>query len=90
MTGAGTREALVETAHTYRRLHEEHRRSHPEGHTRRRLGARLHELSERFERGLRGAGLDEETRARWRAHLLHGGPAPDLPEPAQRRHRWRR
>lgn len=47
------REELEETAHRYRRLHEEHRRSRPQGHTRRRLETRLAALEEKFERLLR-------------------------------------
>lgn len=82
------RTELEETAHRYRRLHEEHRRSHPDGHTRRRLDARLAGLVERFERLLRKGAVDEQVRDRWREHLLHGGPAPDEPEAAPQPRRW--
>lgn len=82
------REELEETTQRYRHLHEEHRRSHPQGHTRRRLEARLAALVDRFERLLRVGTDDEPTRERWRQHLLHGGPLPDLPEATPQPHRW--
>lgn len=75
----GLRGRLVATVSDYRRAHEEHRRARRGGHTRRHFEARLDELSERFERLLGDASLDETVRAEWRRHLYHGGPEPDLP-----------
>jgi hypothetical protein len=82
------REELEETARSYRRLHEEHRHSHPQGHTRRRLELRLHDLADHLERLLDSASVDEATRRGWREHLLHGAPAPERPEAPPPKHRW--
>ena len=82
------REQLEESTQHYRRLHEEHRHSRPQGHTRRRLEARRARLVDRFERLLRNGIDDEQTRERWREHLLRGGPLPDEPRAIPVPRRW--
>lgn len=78
------RSQLVTTAAAYRHAHEAHRRAGREGHTRRRLDARLRKLSADFEHLLADAALNEAVRAQWRRHLYHSTAEPDLPtaEPA--------
>ena len=65
----------------YRHTLEEHRRARAQSRSRRRFERELDALSDRFERLLAHLPGDEELRARWRAHLYHGAPAPSEPEP---------
>ena len=67
---------LARVAHEFRHVREEHRRTRPEGSTRRHLAARLSELEERFERLLATWEQDEDRRAAWREHLQAGAPPP--------------
>jgi ribosome-associated translation inhibitor RaiA len=76
-----TRGELESLTTEYRHLREEHRRARAQGRSRRHLEHELDALSDRFERLLAHTPDDQETRARWRAHLHHGTPAPPEPEP---------
>ena len=77
------REKLEALTREYRHVLEEHRRTGPESSVRRRLEHELDALSDRFEHVLSRTPRDEELRARWRAHLHHGAPAPTAPGSAE-------
>jgi hypothetical protein len=76
-----TYEELESLTAEYRHVLEEHRRARAQSRSRRHLEQQLDSLSDRFERLLAHTPDDEETRARWRAHLHHGAAAPREPEP---------
>jgi hypothetical protein len=76
---ASQRTLLVQIAHTFRHVREEHRRMHAGGRGRRRDQLRLDELERRFER-IVGEWIDDEAlRERWRLFLHSGGEAPTEP-----------
>jgi hypothetical protein len=61
-------------------VHNEHARATADS-VRRKLHARLLDLTARFERVLAEEIPDESLRAAWRRHLHNRGPAPDAPLP---------
>jgi hypothetical protein len=73
------RAQLDALAHRYRHVHEEHARAHADGRVRRHLAGELAELETRLERLLGEWVPDDVTRAAWREHVYHGGPAPAEP-----------
>lgn len=60
---------LEEVIHEYRHVHDDHRRTPPQGRARRHLEVRLQQLRRRFERLLGEAPMTEAERARWRDAL---------------------
>lgn len=87
MKGAGTpaeasRAQLEALAAEYRHVHQEHRRAHADGTTRRHLENRLHELEQRLDQLLDEWVPDEDVQAAWRAHLRGGAPPPPSPTAA--------
>jgi hypothetical protein len=73
------RTLLVQIAHEFRHVREEHRRMHAGGRGRRRDQLRLDELEGRFERIVAEWIDDEALRERWRLYLHSGGEAPAEP-----------
>lgn len=73
------REELEALARNYHHLQSEHKRTRPEGATRRRLEDRLLDVRDRFERALNEWVADEDLREEWRRYLDHGQPEPAGP-----------
>jgi hypothetical protein len=73
------REELDALARNYHHLREEHRRTRPEGHTRRRLEERMLDGRGRFERILDEWVPNEGLREEWRRYLDEGQPEPSGP-----------
>jgi ribosome-associated translation inhibitor RaiA len=69
----------------YRDVLQQHRRAGPDSSSARRLEHELEAISDRFERLIAHAAIEEEARAAWRKHLRHGAPAPSEPDAAPAR-----
>lgn len=75
-----SRDDLLAIAKEHNHVHNEHQRATADS-VRRKLGERMHEIEDRFERALAEAIHDEALRQAWRDYLHWRGPAPDEPPP---------
>lgn len=75
------RELLEALVRHYHHLQNEHQRAAPESSARRKLGERLLDVQERFDRVLAEWVPEEDLAFEWRQHLHYRAPEPSGPPP---------